>query len=47
MTRRMSVSMTLDAVRDRTKTVTRRHVDTWQNLGHPLGLVCRSGDRGR
>ena len=34
MSRRMSCSMTIDAVRDRTKTVTRRHVDTWQNL-HP------------
>ena len=33
----MSCSMTIDAVRDRTKTVTRRHVDTWQNL--------RPGDR--
>ena len=37
MSRRMSVSMTLDAVRDMTKTVTRRHVDTWKNL--------RPGDR--
>ncbi len=33
----MSVSMTLDAVRDQTKTVTRRHVDTWKSL--------RPGDR--
>ena len=32
MARRMSVSMTLDAVRARTKTVTRRHVDTWRHL---------------
>lgn len=41
MTRRMSVSMTLDAVRSRTKTVTRRHVDTWQNLkpGDRLDLI--------
>lgn len=37
MSRRMSVSMTLDAVRNRTKTVTRRHVDTWTTL--------RPGDR--
>ena len=28
----MSCSMTVDAVRDRTKTVTRRHVDTWRDL---------------
>lgn len=37
----MSVSMTLDAVRSRTKTVTRRHVDTWQNLkvGERLTLI--------
>ena len=34
MPRRMSVSLTLDAVRARTKTVTRRHPDTWQTL-HP------------
>lgn len=33
----MSVSMTLDAVRSHTKTVTRRHVDTWKHL--------RAGDR--
>lgn len=33
----MSVSMTLDAVRARTKTVTRRHVDSWKDL--------RPGDR--
>lgn len=32
MARRMSCSMTIDAVRDRTKTVTRRHVDTWRTL---------------
>jgi hypothetical protein len=34
---RMSVSMTLDAVRERRKTVTRRHVDTWVKL--------KAGDR--
>lgn len=41
MTSRMSVSMTLDAVRNRTKTVTRRHVDSWVDLavGDPLLLV--------
>lgn len=41
MTRRMSVSMTVDAVRDRTKRVTRRHVDTWKNLnpGDRLTLI--------
>jgi len=41
MARRMSVSMTLDAVRSRTKTVTRRHPDTWQNLkvGDRLTLI--------
>lgn len=32
MSRRMSCSLTIDAVRARTKTVTRRHVDTWKNL---------------
>ena len=37
MTRRMSCSMTIEAVRDQTKTVTRRHPDTWKNL--------RPGDR--
>lgn len=37
MSRRMSCSMTIDAVRARTKTVTRRHVDTWTTL--------RPGDR--
>ena len=33
--------MTIDAVRDRTKTVTRRHVDTWQDLepGDRLTLI--------
>ena len=37
----MSVSMTLDAVRNRTKTVTRRHVDSWQHLkvGDHLTLI--------
>ncbi len=37
----MSCSMTIDAVKDRTKTVTRRHVDTWQNLkpGDRLTLI--------
>lgn len=41
MPRRMSCSMTVDAVRDRTKTVTRRHPDTWQTLqpGDPLTLI--------
>lgn len=32
MSRRMSCSMTIDAVRNRTKTVTRRHVNTWRTL---------------
>jgi hypothetical protein len=33
--------MTIDAVRDRTKTVTRRHVDTWKTLapGDRLTLI--------
>lgn len=37
----MSCSMTVDAVRDHTKTVTRRHVDTWRNLkaGDQLTLI--------
>lgn len=41
MTRRMSCSMTVDAVRARTKTVTRRHVDTWKDLkpGDRLTLI--------
>ncbi len=41
MSRRMSCSMTIDAVRNRTKTVTRRHVDTWKNLkpGDRLTLI--------
>lgn len=35
------MSMTLDAVRERRKTVTRRHVDTWTNLqpGDRLALI--------
>lgn len=33
----MSCSMTVDAVRERRKTVTRRHVDTWRTL--------KAGDR--
>lgn len=32
MARRMSCAMTIPAVRNRTKTVTRRHVDTWTAL---------------
>lgn len=41
MPRRMSCSMTVDAVRDRSKTVTRRHVDTWRDLkpGDRLVLI--------
>ena len=41
MIRRMSVALTLDAVRSRTKTVTRRHVDTWRSLkaGDRLTLI--------
>lgn len=41
MSRRMSCSMTIDAVRDRSKTVTRRHVDTWIKLkpGDRLTLI--------
>jgi len=41
MPRRMSCSLTVDAVRERRKTVTRRHVDTWRNLkpGDRLTLV--------
>ena len=37
----MSCSMTIDAVRDQTKTVTRRHVDTWRTLkpGDRLTLI--------
>lgn len=41
MSRRMSCSMTIDAVRDRTKTVTRRKLGTWLNLrpGDHLTLI--------
>lgn len=41
MPRRMSCSMTVDAVLARTKTVTRRHVDTWRDLkpGARLTLI--------
>lgn len=41
MPRRMSVSLTVDAVRDRRKTVTRRHVSTWRDLqpGARLTLI--------
>lgn len=41
MSRRMSCSITVDAVRDRTKTVTRRHADTWTKLaaGDRLTLI--------
>jgi hypothetical protein len=41
MARRMAVSMTLEAVRERRKTVTRRHVDTWRTLevGERLALI--------
>lgn len=37
----MSVALTLDQVRARTKTVTRRHNDTWKNLklGDRLTLI--------
>lgn len=52
MTRRMSCAMTIDAVRERRKTVTRRHVDTWATLkvGDRLILVekaqgLRKGER--
>lgn len=41
MTRRMSCALTVDAVRARTKTVTRRSVDTWADLeaGDRLTLI--------
>src|SRR5690606_13830105 len=41
MPRRMSCSMTVDAAGDRTKTVTRRHPDTWKDLkpGDRLTLI--------
>lgn len=39
--RRLSCSLTVDAVKSRRKTVTRRHIDTWRNLkpGDHLLLV--------
>lgn len=41
MSQRMSCSLTIDSVRARTKTVTRRHVDTWKTLkpGDRLTLI--------
>lgn len=39
MARRMSVALTLDAVRARRKTVTRRHIGTWRNLAVDDELV--------
>lgn len=41
MSRRMSCSLSIDAVRERRKTVTRRHVDTWTMLqpGDQLTLI--------
>lgn len=41
MSRRMSVALTIEQVRDRSKTVTRRHVDTWRHLaaGDRLTLI--------
>lgn len=41
MPRRMSCAITVDAVLDRTKTVTRRHAKTWGNLkpGDHLTLI--------
>ena len=39
MSRRMSVALTIDAVKARTKTVTRRHPDTWGNLRPGDGLT--------
>lgn len=54
MTRRMSCSITVLEVETRTKTVTRRHVDTWKNLriGERLTLVekamgLRKGEKQR
>lgn len=54
MTRRMSCSLTVPAVRDRSKTVTRRDADTWVELkpGSRLTLVekamgLRKGERQR
>lgn len=43
MTRRMSCSMTVDAVCNRTKTVTRRHADTWATLKPGDGLTLVEG----
>jgi hypothetical protein len=52
MSRRMSCSLTVEAVRNRTKTVTRRETDTWRTLkpGDRLVLVekamgLRKGER--
>lgn len=41
MSRRMSCSMTVEAVRDRSKTVTRRHIENWAFLkpGDHLTLI--------
>lgn len=41
MSWRMSCALTIDAVRDRSKTVTRRHVDSWRTLkpGDRLTLI--------
>lgn len=41
MARRMSCALTVDAVLDRTKTVTRRHPDTWKTIkpGDRLTLI--------
>lgn len=41
MSRRMSCALTIDSVRDRSKTVTRRHVDSWRTLqpGDRLTLI--------
>lgn len=41
MTRRMACSLTVDAVKNRTKTVTRRHAHTWTDLapGDRLMLI--------
>lgn len=41
MTRRLSCSMTVDSVIDGTKTVTRRHIDSWKTLkpGDHLVLI--------
>ena len=52
MSRRMSCAITVDAVRTRTKTETRRHVDSWRTLtaGDRLTLIekgmgLKKGDR--